>query len=59
MQRGSHTAEFKFAHALLMQLLGLSVGAVALVAWLLLLSKELLQRVNDLIAGLQLLGGSI
>jgi hypothetical protein len=40
-------------------LLGLAVGAVALVAWLLLLSKELLQRENDLIAVLQLLGGSI
>ena len=59
MQRRSHIAEFKFAHALLMQLLGLADGAVALVAWLLLLSKELLQRENDLIAGLQLLGGSI
>jgi len=39
VQWGSYTAEFKFAHALLMQLLGLAVGAVALVGWLLLLSK--------------------
>jgi hypothetical protein len=48
VQRGSH--DFKFAHALLMQLLGLAVGAVALVAGLFLLSKELLQRENDMIA---------